>query len=138
MGRDKLHKSVIKSLPAVASRPHLRTLLIILAAVAAAAGLAVYACFDPSQGGFPECPLHRLTGFDCPGCGTQRAIHAALHGDIVRALRYNASLGVFVPLCAVLCLPPRVRWAKRLRESVWLPRAVLALVLAWWVVRNLI
>lgn len=122
----------------MASRSRLRPALIILAAVAAGVMLALYAFFDPSQGGFPECPIHRLTGFDCPGCGTQRAIHAALHGDIAGALRYNASLGLFVPLCAVLCLPPGVRWAKRLRESVWLPRAVLAVVVAWWIVRNLI
>lgn len=31
------------------------------------------------------CVLHNLTGYYCPGCGGTRAIHALLHGHIVRS-----------------------------------------------------
>ncbi len=115
-----------------------RNILILMALPAVGIMLAAYAFFDPAEGGFPECLFHKLTGFDCPGCGTQRALHSLLHGDIAGALRYNALLALCVPLLMVLCLPPKVKWAERLRGSVWLPKAVLIVVLGWWIVRNLL
>lgn len=61
--------------------------------------LALYYLFDPSESGiFPACPSHLLTGYDCPGCGTQRALHALLHGDLLGVVHYNAMLVVGVPL----------------------------------------
>lgn len=44
---------------------------------------------------FWRCPFHAITGFDCPGCGTQRAIHALLHGNFKEAMFLNA-LAVFI------------------------------------------
>ena len=43
------------------------------------------------------CPFHSFTGFSCPGCGSQRAIHLLLHGDFLNALRYNALLTIALP-----------------------------------------
>lgn len=100
--------------------------------------LAVYAFFDPSRGGFPQCPFRALTGFLCPGCGSQRAIHALLHGDVVSAFGYNAVLVLFLPLLAVLAIPVRYEPLRRLKRSVWLPRAVLLTVVVWWIGRNLV
>ncbi len=37
----------------------------------------------------PKCMVHELTGLHCPGCGTTRALHACVHGDIEYALRFN-------------------------------------------------
>ncbi|MFL6466817.1 MAG: DUF2752 domain-containing protein [Pyrinomonadaceae bacterium] len=55
--------------------------------------------FDPSQAGFfPVCPLYRITGFACPGCGLTRGFHALFHGDILTALDYNA----LIPLVSLL------------------------------------
>ena len=39
---------------------------------------------------FPKCLFFSLTGLQCPGCGSQRALHSLLHLDLVAALRYNA------------------------------------------------
>lgn len=101
--------------------------------------LAVYAIFDPVEAEFfPKCMFRSLTGFDCPGCGSQRAIHALLHGDIGAAWAYNPLLLLAVPLMLLLLMPDRFEAAARLKRSVWLPRVVLAVVLGWWVVRNLI
>ena len=56
-------------------------------------GLAVYAYFDPAGSVlFPKGPFRMLTGWDCPGCGSQRTIHALLHADIRQAFGYNPLL----------------------------------------------
>ena len=75
--------------------------LLVAAAIASAA--AVFACvlffFDPMTSAFyPRCPSKLLTGYDCPGCGTTRALHALVHLDFGAALRYNAALFVLGPL----------------------------------------
>lgn len=55
--------------------------------------------FDPlKETFFPVCPLFRLTGFACPGCGMTRAFHALFSGDLVAALDYNALVPVFAGL----------------------------------------
>ena len=53
-------------------------------------GLVILRAFDPSTSGiFPPCPVRYLTGFYCPGCGTLRALHALLQGDLYRAWAMN-------------------------------------------------
>ena len=63
-----------------------------------AAGLFVVSVllfFDPEKSSFfPKCPLYAFTGFKCPVCGAQRALHAALHGDWILALTTCPSLFV--------------------------------------------
>ena len=69
-----------------------------LAVVAGGLGLAVlYFALDPARYPFPRCPFLMLTGLYCPGCGSQRAFHALLHGQVGRAAGLN--------LLAVLCGP---------------------------------
>jgi hypothetical protein len=61
----------------------------VLAAVAGAFGYV--GAVDPNvPGHYPVCPLLRLTGLYCPGCGGLRAAHAFVHGDLVTALTDNA------------------------------------------------
>ncbi|WP_330340638.1 DUF2752 domain-containing protein [Streptomyces sp. NBC_00557] len=82
----------------------------LLAAVAGA--FAYVGAVDPNQPGhYPVCPLYRLTGLYCPGCGGLRSAHALVHGDLLAALRDNA-LGV------AACLGFAVLW------TVWVVRAV--------------
>jgi hypothetical protein len=53
--------------------------------------LAFIYFFNPSTHGFyPRCLFHQLTGLNCPGCGSTRALYALLHGQIQTALRDNA------------------------------------------------
>ena len=47
---------------------------------------------------FPACPFFTLTGLFCPGCGSQRAVSALLHGDFQDAINYNVLLVVTIPL----------------------------------------
>src|SRR5215467_11217544 len=113
------------------------------AAVGAAGGAAVAAATvlaigDPSRGGFPACPLHSLTGINCPGCGTQRALHAVLHGHLGVALHDNA----FAMLSIPVLLYAYLMWAGRAfsfgvpqlavpsRWLAWLGPAVVAFTVA--------
>ncbi len=73
-----------------------------LAVLGTSAGALVplYAA-DPARGGvFPRCPIHALTGLYCPGCGTTRALHQLLHGNLLAALRLNPLLLVLLPILA--------------------------------------
>ncbi len=62
--------------------------VVVMSATAFAVGY-----FNPVTAGFfPVCPLLKLTGIACPGCGMTRGLHALLHGDFVSALDYNLLL----------------------------------------------
>ena len=107
-----------------------RTLVVLLVLTALLVIGAVYYALDPSASGlFPRCVFLSMTGYKCPGCGSQRAIHALLHGDVLGAFKYNALLLVAVPWI-ILCLYARLN-APLL---IWL---FLAMVLIWWLLRNI-
>lgn len=46
---------------------------------------------------FPKCPIKTVTGLDCPGCGSQRALHYFLHGDIKTSFTQNPLLFFMLP-----------------------------------------
>lgn len=76
-----------------------------------------------------------MTGLQCPGCGSQRAIHAMLHGQIADAWHYNAAMFFAVPLCILYAISPR-----RLQPMLYSPAALLAIaaaIAAWFIGRNL-
>jgi len=112
-----------------------------LLALALGLVLAVfYYILEPSSGGLPSCLLLRLTGFRCPGCGTQRAVHALLHGDFVQGIAYNYSLLFTIPVLSLYI--GDALWGEktpRLRAFLRHPLVILSLVLillAWWILRN--
>lgn len=110
----------------------------LLASAAVAAGAIVLFAFDPSAYAFyPRCVFHVLTGFDCPGCGSTRAMHALLHGRVGEAFRYNpmlfAAFGVFGFAMPSLARGRRPRFIDR----PWFVWSVAIATAVWWVVRNL-
>ena len=115
---------------------------ILAVSLALLAGLAcVYFMFDPARSGlFPHCPFLMMTGFKCPGCGSQRAIHSLLHLDFATAFRYNALLVLSLPF-VLLCLFAAVCRVKLQRlymavNSRLSMSLFTALALLWWVARN--
>lgn len=45
---------------------------------------------DPSRSTlYLPCPFYTLTGFYCPGCGSLRALHSLLHGEVLIACGFN-------------------------------------------------
>ena len=50
------------------------------------------------------CLNKRLFGFDCPGCGTQRALMLLFRGDWVGAFHMFPAIYTLILLCACLAL----------------------------------
>lgn len=103
----------------------------------------IYLRFDPTHSLWaPKCPFRLLTGWDCPSCGSQRALHALLQGDLLLALRYNLFLVISVPYFLLVAYTSfsHDRFARWLRPWVQHSRVVglfLLLTLLWWLLRNL-
>lgn len=115
----------------------MRRVLPWIAAVAAVIWLAILYFHDPQKSGaFLPCPFHWLTGWHCPGCGAQRAMHDALHLRMAEAFGHNAALVCALPLLAVQWGVGRLRGKALARDNrvVW---AWAAALIAWGVVRNL-
>lgn len=115
------------------------TAAVIIVVIAAA---ALYTVFDPAESGwFPRCPVLMFTGLKCPGCGSQRMIHALLHGDIAGAFRYNAMLLMMLPLIlALVCAEPLrhrcPRFYMALNSNAIIITALI-LIGVWTIARNL-
>jgi len=88
--------------------------------------------FNPLTSGiFPPCPFHYLTGMHCPGCGSLRAVHKILHGDLAGALAMNPLLVLSLPLFPVAVF--RRSWLY----LSWLPLTFLLIILLFGVLRNI-
>ena len=73
-----------------------RRLVATLAAFAA--GVVMLAVFDPARSGvFPPCPVRYFTGWYCPGCGSLRAIHQLLRGNLRAAWALNPLTMILLP-----------------------------------------
>ncbi|WP_169463247.1 DUF2752 domain-containing protein [Kaistella palustris] len=58
----------------------------------------VFYFYDPANSAlFPKCPFKYITGFSCPGCGSQRALHEILHFNFLKVFEYNALLIFSLP-----------------------------------------
>jgi hypothetical protein len=113
---------------------------VLAAGLAGSAYLAVNDPSDPASA-MPACPFHAVTGLWCPGCGGLRMVHALLHGRVGEAASDNVVLLVASPF--LLALLATWSWrtlrGERFRLALTRPQAValLALTVAWFVVRNL-
>lgn len=110
-------------------------------------GIAItYKYLDPAVVPiFPRCPFRLLTGYLCPGCGSQRAIHHLLNLDLPGAWRMNPLLVIALPYLALLLLlqplAHRSPRCARLRDLLVGYRAsvvILVVILLFWVVRNIV
>ncbi len=112
-------------------------------ALLGAAGIALLYVFDPRNAGvFPTCPFLSLTGCFCPGCGTLRALHALLRGDVGGAIGYNLLTVLALPFVAYSYATGAMRtFGLRAPRPVFvhpgLIWALLAAIVAYWALRNL-
>lgn len=114
-------------------------MLLGLGAVAVA---VVLARLDPNAADsvLPPCPFLALTGWFCPGCGSTRALHALLHGDLVQALAMNPLLVIAMPLLGWMALNASgVNMPGRRLLLPWAanPKLWLVVLLGHAVLRNL-
>jgi hypothetical protein len=116
----------------------------ILVSIAVIALSLLYFLYPATNTSFyPACIFHSLTGLYCPGCGSQRAASALLHGDLSRAIGLN--------ILFVLCIPLIVysgfvyTWNifnhKKMHQAIFYSpifiKIFLGMVLLFWVLRNI-
>jgi hypothetical protein len=95
---------------------------------------------NPDGGNFPKCPFKWATGYQCPGCGSQRATHHLLNGRFSEAFRLNPLFMVALPYIALGIFFEHYKrvspvWRKRLFGPLAI-RIVLVTVLLFWILRN--
>jgi hypothetical protein len=115
-----------------------------LAVVAAGLGV-LYWRFNPADttNFFPPCPLRALTGYQCPGCGSQRAIYQLLHLNVTEAFILNPLLIISLPYVAGGFVFEKITMTSSMlmvRKALYGPVAiwvVFVVVIVFWVGRNL-
>lgn len=64
----------------------------------------IYAKYNPIENAwFPQCPIKKVTGLNCPACGSQRALHSLLNGKILEALSFNYFYIIAIP-CTIMVI----------------------------------
>ena len=92
---------------------------------------------------FPHCPFNTITGYYCPGCGSQRAISALLHGDVMQALHFNLLLVLSLPMVGYSAFIhtyntfAKLQLQQSLFYSPLFVKFVFLVVLLFWIVRNI-
>jgi hypothetical protein len=93
-----------------------------------------------------ECPVFRLTGIPCPGCGLSRATMLLLKGDLSGSLRFHAFAPVFlfaiVALILSVLLPksilqPAIARAELIERKTGLTVLILGSLILYWLARLL-
>ena len=91
----------------------------------------------------PKCYFYVLSGWQCPACGSQRALHQLLHFRFQSAFAFNPFLLISLPYLALLVF---VQWFdtqnrfQKLRAFCHHTLTIniyLVLIIAWWIGRNI-
>lgn len=92
---------------------------------------------------FPRCPFHTLFGLDCPGCGSQRAFHSLLHGEILKAADYNLLFVLAILLFLIYYLSQLFSSLTGKNVSLEVlrlllkPKFMVSVCLIFWILRNI-
>ena len=122
----------------------MRIPLLLLLTLGGAVFLGLVASNPPGEHSYyPRCQFHQFTGWHCPGCGSTRALHSFLNGQIHQALAYNSLAFVVIPTLAVAFVQSVLAWNRRELVNPEAPRrrfwkqCLVILVVAFGVLRNL-
>lgn len=115
---------------------------LILYAILFCIGIFIYYTYNPEEYvAFPKCLLYHMTGFQCPSCGTQRAIYSILNGNFKDALRYNTFLILALPYAIgiIYAIIFKSNIANTLRKYLlhrYTIYTYIILYFLWWIIRN--
>lgn len=108
-------------------------------ALAAAGGLAAVRVLNDNGFHLPGCPFRAVVGFDCPGCGSTRAMLRLTHFDVLGAIDYNVLCVVGVVLLSWTWVAGALRaFGKNTRSPLdnrYSSRVMLAVVVVFWALR---
>lgn len=115
--------------------------LLFILGVIIAALLALFV-LNPADGSFcPPCPFHTLTGLYCPGCGSLRALHQLLHGNLSEAFGFNPLMVLSLPFLGYCLISPRVAAVAKRTKAGFIPAfwiwSILVVIILFWILRNL-
>jgi hypothetical protein len=85
--------------------------------------------------GAPACPLRRVVGMPCPGCGLTRATASFIQLDLVGAFAAHPLVFVIMPLIGWLAVHTVFGAVRVPAPPAWLWVAAAALMVAVWLVR---
>ncbi len=111
---------------------------------AVTAVILVYSIFNPLQSRyFPKCVFKSITGYQCPGCGTQRSIYSLLHGDFLNAIKYNLLFVISLPYLfvgAILDIAnPKNKKIANFKEKFYSSNILIVIaiiIIFYWFFRN--
>ena len=91
----------------------------------------------------PKCSFYLLTGLECPTCGSQRAVHTIMNGEIIKGFAYNPFIIIAIPYAVALISISLVktRTTRKIKKIILCRRAIyiyMAIYIAWWIIRNII
>ncbi len=121
----------------------LKSTFIIIGVLALLGMLSLYVFWNPTETNlFPSCPVYAATGIYCPGCGSQRAAHKILNGNIIEGVRHNYMI---VLLAMVLLYQGFVyvmndmlgKNIPNLLHKSKVTFSILIIVILFWVLRNI-
>ncbi len=104
---------------------------------------ALFFVFNPAENGiYPRCMFHSLTGYYCPGCGSQRAVHHLLHLNLTGVAGNNF---LFIPAALLLIyhyIHPWIalKFNRKLPNVFYYkktPWIILFVIVLFWFLRNL-
>ncbi len=122
-----------------------RKIIAVLILVVLAGLILLYRQYNPDNyGWFPRCPSKSLLGLDCAGCGSQRALHQLLNGNIKAAFQENL---LIIPFLIYMALgyaygfvrnpgAKLQRWQKLLFGK-WAMRVIILVVLVYSIYKNI-
>ncbi|MFC3877535.1 DUF2752 domain-containing protein [Winogradskyella maritima] len=122
--------------------PKTKTIIHISIAIVLISILSLYFFIDPSDTAlFPKCPFLSMTNLYCPGCGSQRAVHDILQGNILEGFRHNylfLLLGLVLGYQFYIFLKSRKgQPTENLLRQSKVTRGILILVILFWILRNI-
>lgn len=120
-----------------------KLILVIIGVLAFLGMLALYVFWNPSDTNiFPKCPVFAMTGIYCPGCGSQRAAHQILNGNIIEGIRHNYMIALLV---VVLLYQGFIyimneffnKNIPNLLHKSKITNSILIIVIIFWILRNI-
>jgi hypothetical protein len=122
-------------------RPVLQIIIVSIAVIILSLLYFFYPASNTSA--HPKCPFHQITGFYCPGCGSQRSFSALLHGEFLNALNLNILFVLSIPL--IFYSAGIFLWNgfsdKKLSQPIFynplFTKILILLVVGFWILRNL-
>jgi uncharacterized protein DUF2752 len=96
---------------------------------------------SPANQFFPKCPFRLLTGLQCPGCGSTRALYHLLHLEPVVAFKFNPLMVLTLPFIVYGFLGyTKSALTGQPQRRVYIPPfylwSWLVLLIFFWIFRN--